>query len=83
MNINDNLSKHIWGIPLIKRNSETLTDEFSNIQKTSKRNHNNLETDRGIFPGSADNLFLSFYESKHVSLKSFKELFPENALFFE
>ena len=32
----DNFSKHLWAVPLKKTNSQTITNEFSNILTTSK-----------------------------------------------
>ena len=43
----DNFSKFAWTIPLRNKNSETITNEFSNIIKSSKRKPNMIETDRG------------------------------------
>ena len=43
----DNLSKNFWAIPLEKKYSHTITNEFSNILTTSKRKLLKLESDRG------------------------------------
>ena len=37
----------MWAIPLKNKNSQTITNEFSNILTTSKRKPNKLESDRG------------------------------------
>ena len=39
-------SKYLWAVPL-KKNSQTITNEFSNILRTSKRKPLKLENDRG------------------------------------
>ena len=38
--------KYLWGIPLKKTNSQTITQEFSNILTTSKRSPIKLEANR-------------------------------------
>ena len=43
----DNFSKYLWGIPLKKKYSQTITNEFSNILTKSKRKPIKLESDRG------------------------------------
>ena len=43
----DNFSKYLWAIPLKNKYSQTITNEFSNILKTSKRSPVKLESDRG------------------------------------
>ena len=35
--ISDNFSKHLWAVPLKNKNSQTITNEFSNILTTSER----------------------------------------------
>ena len=42
----DNFSKHLCAIPLKNKNSQTMTEEFSNILTTSKRSPLKLESDR-------------------------------------
>ena len=37
----ENFSKYLWAIPLINKYSQTITNEFSNILTTSKRNLSN------------------------------------------
>ena len=43
----DNYSKYLWAIPLKNKNSQTITNEYSNILTTSKRSPLKLESDRG------------------------------------
>ena len=43
----DNFSKYLWAVPLKNKNSQTITNEFSNILTTSKRKPLKLESDRG------------------------------------
>ena len=45
--ITDNFSKYLWAIPLKNKNSQTITNEFSNILKNSKRKPLKIESDRG------------------------------------
>ena len=42
----DNFSKYLWAIPL-KKFSQTITNEFSNILTKSKRQPLKIESDRG------------------------------------
>ena len=42
----DNFSKYLWCIPLKNKNSQTITNEFSNTLTTSKRRPLKLESDR-------------------------------------
>ena len=43
----DNFSKNFWTIPLEKKNSKTITEEFSNILTKSKRSPITLESEPG------------------------------------
>ena len=43
----DNFSKKLWATPLISRNSQTITNEVSNILTSSKRSPCKIESDRG------------------------------------
>ena len=43
----DNYSKYLWALPLKNKYSQTITDEFSNTLKTSKRKPIKIEPDRG------------------------------------
>ena len=43
----DSFSKYLLCIPLKNKNSQTITNEFSNILTKSKRRPLNLESDRG------------------------------------
>ena len=43
----DFFSNYLWAIPLKSRNSQTITNDFSNILKKSKRSPLKIESDRG------------------------------------
>ena len=43
----DNFSKYLWAIPLKNKYCHTITNEFSNLLTTSKRNSLKIENDRG------------------------------------
>ena len=43
----DNYSKNLWAIPLKRKYSQTITNEFSNFLTTSKRKPLKIESDRG------------------------------------
>ena len=43
----DNYSEYLWAIPLKKKYSQTITNEFSNILTTSKRKPLKIESDTG------------------------------------
>ena len=43
----DNYSNYVWAIPLKNKYSQTITNEFSNILTTSKREPLKIESDRG------------------------------------
>ena len=43
----DNCSKYLWCVPLKNKNSQIITNGFSNIITTSKRSFVELESDRG------------------------------------
>ena len=43
----DNFSKYLWCIPLENKNRQTITNEFSNIFKKSKRSALKIGSDRG------------------------------------
>ena len=43
----DKFSKYLWAIPLKKKYSQTITDDFSNILTTSKQKPPKIESDRG------------------------------------
>ena len=45
--LTDNFSKYLWAIPLKNKNSQMITNEFSNILTTSKRIPLKIERDRG------------------------------------
>ena len=60
----DNFSKYLWAIPLKNKNSQTITQEFSNILTTSKRKPKKLESDRGT--EFYNSIFQSFLKSKNI-----------------
>ena len=60
----DNFSKYLWAIPLKNKNSQTITNEFSNILTTSKRNSLKLESDRGT--KFYNSIFQNFLKSKNI-----------------
>ena len=43
----DDFSKFLWALPLKNRNSQTITNEFSNVIMTSKRKPIKIESERG------------------------------------
>ena len=64
----DNYSKYLWAIPLKKKYSQTITNDFSNILTTSKRKPLKLESDRGTeFCNSTFQNFLKFKKIHHYS----------------
>ena len=60
----DNSSKYLWGIPLKNKYSQTITNEFSNILKTSKRKLLKIESDRGS--EWYNYIFQNFIKSKNI-----------------
>ena len=60
----DNYSKYLWAIPLKNKYSQTITNEFSNILKTSKRNPFKLESDCGS--EFYNSIFQNFLKSKNI-----------------
>ena len=60
----DNFSKYLWAIPLRNKNSQTITNEFSNIITTSKRKPLKLESDRGR--EFYNSIFQNFLKSKNI-----------------
>ena len=60
----DNFSKYLWAIPLKNKNSQTITNEFSNILTTSKRKPLKLESDRGS--EFYNSIFQNFLKSKSI-----------------
>ena len=60
----DNYSKYLLAIPPKNKYSQTITNEFSNILTTSKRNPNKLESDRGS--EFYNSIFQSFLKSKNM-----------------
>ena len=60
----DFFSFYLWAIPLKNKNSQILTDEFSNILTTSKRSSLKLESDRG--ENYYNSSFQKFLKSKII-----------------
>ena len=60
----DNFSNYLWAIPLKNKSIQIITNEFSNILTTSKRQPNKLESDRGsVFHNS---IFQNFLKNKNI-----------------
>ena len=60
----DNFSKYLWAIPLKNKYSQTITNEFSNILTTSKRQPLKVESDRGS--EFYNSIFQNFLKSKNI-----------------
>ena len=60
----DNFSKYLWAIPLKNKYSQTITNEFSNILKTSKRKPLKIESDRGT--EFYNSIFQNFLKNKNI-----------------
>ena len=69
----DNFSKYLWTIPLKNKNSQTITNEFSNILSKSKRKPLKIESDRGseFYNGIFQN-FQKFKNIHHSSRVTYK-----------
>ena len=52
----DNFSKQLWAIPKKHKNSQTITNEFSNILTTSKRKPLKIDSNRG------SEFYISFFQ---------------------
>ena len=64
----DIYSKYLWPKPLKKKDSQTITNEFSNILKTSKRKPIKIESDRDAkFYKSIFQNFLNLKNIYHYS----------------
>ena len=64
----DNYSKYLWAKPLKNKDSQTITNEFSNISKISKRKPIKIESDRGAkFYKSSFQNFLTLKNIHHCS----------------
>ena len=64
----DNFSKYLFAIPLKNKNSQTITNEFSNILTTSKRKPLKIESDGGSeFYNSIFQNFLKIKNFQHSS----------------
>ena len=60
----DNFSKYLWAIPIKNKYSQTITNEFSNILTTSKRQPLKVESDRGS--EFYNSIFQNFLKSKSI-----------------
>ena len=60
----DNLSKYFWAIPLKNKNSQIITNEFSNILAKSKSKPLKLESDRGS--EWYNSIFQNFTKAKNI-----------------
>ena len=60
----DNHSKYLWAIPLKNKNNKSITDEFSNVLRWSKRRPLKLETDRGS--EWYNRIFQNFLNAKNI-----------------
>ena len=60
----DNFSKSLWAIPHKNKNSQTITNEFSNILTTSKRKPLKIKSDRGT--EFYNSIFQNFLKSKII-----------------
>ena len=57
-------SKYLWAIPLINKNSQTITNEFSNILTTSKQSAGKKGSDRGT--QFYNGIFQNFLKTKNI-----------------
>ena len=62
----DNFSKSDWSVPPKSKNSQTITDEFSNFLSTSKRKHNKIGKHRG--KEFHNYIFENFMKIKNIQL---------------
>ena len=60
----DNFSKYLWAIPFKNKYSQTITNEFSNILTTLKRQPLKVESDRGS--EFYNSIFQNFLKSKSI-----------------
>ena len=58
----------MWAVPLKNKNSQTITNEFSNILTKSKRKPLKLESDRGS--EWYNSIFQNFLKSKNIQAYS-------------
>ena len=71
----DKYSKYLWAIPLKNKYSQTITNKFSVISKTSKRKPLKIESDRGA--EFYNGIFQNFLKSKKIQQYS---RFTDNGL---
>ena len=60
----DNFNKYLWAIPLKNKYSQTITNEFSNLLTTSKREPIKIESDRGS--EFYNSIFQNFFKTKNI-----------------
>ena len=60
----DNFSKILWAILPKNKNSQTVTNEFSNILRTSERSLSKKESDRGA--EFYNSIFRNFLKAKNI-----------------
>ena len=60
----DKFSNYLWAIPLKNKYSQTITNEFSNILTTSRRQPLKIERDRGS--EFYNNIFQNFLKTKNI-----------------
>ena len=64
----DNFSKYLCCLPLENKNSQTITNDFSNILTKSKRSAQKIESDRGAkFFNSFNKFFSKVKNFQHFS----------------
>ena len=64
----DDFSKYLFTIPLKNKNSQTITNEFSNILSSSKRSPIKIHSDRG--KEFHNSVFQNFLKLKNIDLYS-------------
>ena len=60
----DDFSKYLFTIPLKNKNSQTITNEFSNILSSSKRKPSMIESDRGA--EFYNKIFQNFLKTQNI-----------------
>ena len=60
----DNFSKYLWCVPLENKNSQTITNEVSNILTTSKQSPVKMDSDRGA--EFYNSIFQNFLKSEII-----------------
>ena len=73
----DNISKYSWAIPFENKNSQTITNEFSNILTTSKRSPLKIESDRRA--ECYNSIFQNFLKGKNITIQDLSTKDPRFA----